>query len=162
MTGLFLLLVLLNPSLVSEEVGVGEIVIVYSFGYKGIDRLDTELGTMTLDRVVDPPMTIPLHLSQAELESIVALADSIGFFGLPGVIREPDSLMHQCGTTCDSEHTLAIMWGSRNHTVKWICRAFCKATPVHHRMERLGAFIEGIIFSKPEYRRVPRPKAARI
>ena len=135
--------------------------IVYDYGVHGRNKLDTISGTYTKDMVVDPSVTVKLTLTNEERDTILAEARAVGFFELPSQIVPPDTTELGClGTPC-GEELLRITVNSTSHTVKWDdCN--CSPSSERDRADRVGRLIQKIIESKPEYKKLPKPRGGYI
>ena len=61
--------------------------LVFAYGHGGKNVLDTAKGTFTKDMIADPPLTVGLRLTEAELERIAKKMAEIGFLAYPEVFE---------------------------------------------------------------------------
>jgi hypothetical protein len=140
----------------------GRVEVLYYWGVGGRNRLDTLVGVVTKDLVSDGQMSTRLVLEPSELDYILALADSLGFFQLPAVIAPPATVDGHAAmqTPCDS-YLLRIgddvYRGHQAHTVMWNT---CNANPSSQRDRamRLGAAIERLVYRTKAWKSLPNPR----
>ena len=126
--------------------------VLFYFGTEGRNRIDTTTGTITLD--CNPPITGRFAFSHEELQSITALADSIGFRRLPACAAPPDTSPVDCEHHPCCRYLLRLDYGPwRMHTVQW---DDCNCMPYAARdaVNILGKRIESLVRRKEEYRKL--------
>lgn len=135
---------------------------VYKHGYWGKNTLDTFKGTYTKDLVsiVHPTATTKLILSHDEMNQIYQKMCEIDFFSYPDtfVSSVPDSVMpiavepyciYYFKTLCDSQYK-EVYWQAD----------LCYKDEKAKKLEALKDFINAIISSKSEYKKLPASEGA--
>lgn len=135
-----------------------DFVFKYGYGAVPVNELDTFNGTYTKDMILEPSITVNLTLTPEEKTQIRQKMEEIDFFSYPDryeVIVPPGSpgsmvtpypsyyFMVKDGTIIKE-----LLWGDS------IRNADAQAT----ELRRLIAFIQNIIESKEEYKRLPPTK----
>jgi hypothetical protein len=146
-----LLFILLACAALGVATQASSIEVQFYYGVEARNKLDTIRGTFTKDMVCDSSITIPFDLTQTELASIFAKADSIGFFQMPAniVIEHP-----RCWLTPCSKFYLRIKTYNTDHSVSWD-NCFCEEGSV---LMELRTFIIEVIESRREYRVLPKAR----
>ena len=124
--------------------------ILFAFGVRARNRLDTAHGIFIKDMVSDPPLTLDLTLTEGEREQVLAKATETGFFDLPRVVTPDSSSCRRfpCGTSYP-----AIRAGNKRHGVSWDnCGCWEKES-----LKELSRMIMSMIMSKETYKRSPEP-----
>lgn len=143
------------------EASADSIEIVYSSRY-GVS-LDTTVGQLrkwmrTESRGNEAYITVPFHLSLSDKLLILAEADSVRFFDLPDAPPAPEEIngtITQHSIEPSNYYSLKISVGHRVNTIHWQTESF-GASEVFDRMQRMGHCINRLIWSKDEYKRLPR------
>ena len=118
--------------------------------------LDTFSGTYTKDLVCDPDTTAAFALSPSDLDTILALANEVGFFDCPDTLRSPPGWGMSPNAGPD---VLRLKIGDRDHTVT----SFYPSDPESEyprRILQLRSLIRDIVESKEEYEALPCPRGA--
>jgi hypothetical protein len=132
---------------------------VFASGVDGKNILDTTKGTFTADMVMDPPVTVPMRLTKAEMAEIVAKMRAIDFFSYPTVFVPQDI------TGAGSPHgsfMLRVITDQGDKVVRWADDSVSTTDPRADRLRALDALIWHIIARKPAFKRLPKPKGGYI
>ena len=129
------------------------------YGILARNELDTFGNTFTKDLILDGTVTVPFHLSQADLDSIEAKMNQIGFFSYPDtfMVKSPDSM--RATIVPYNTYDFKVESGSTLKTLFW--NDFIIASdPQAAKLRELITLIRTIIESKQEYRQLPPPRGA--
>ena len=129
------------------------------------DVLDTSEGTYTKDMVMDPSITIKMLLSDEEKSKIYQKILEINFFDYPNMIEVP----HPSSTDknsissrlCDPQYELKVVANAKVKKVNWDGCVPVGGIPKGgqvDRFEKLIRYIQTIIESKTEYKKLPAPR----
>jgi hypothetical protein len=151
----------LHAKAAPAEVSADSTAIVYSSRY-GVS-IDTTVGQLrkwmwTESGGTEAYITVPFHLSFSEKLLILAEADSVRFFDLPDAPPAPEEIngtITQHCTEPSNYYSLKISVGHRVNTIHWQTESY-GASEVFDRMQRMGHCIDRLIWSKDEYRKLPR------
>lgn len=142
--------------------------LIFKFGVKGPasepkNVLNTIKGTFTKDMVIDPPVTVKLRLTEEELEIIHRKMVEIGFFQYPTVFRVRVSPWDSiCIVTPYSTYIFKVVsHGVVIKHLRWDDE-ICNENERAENLRELIRLIIEIIESKPEYQRMPKPRAGYI
>ncbi len=165
-SGLALLATMLVlPSLVTcaaatEPAGVtipgDSIEVVFKWGKNSVD---TVAGKLTKDLIDDGTVTADFVLAAADRQSILAAADSMGFFGFPQHLGEIDAARGGAMTHPCERFRLTITAGDDSSTVLWNTCSYLPTDQWRSAM-RLGMRIERIVRESATYQALPRPKGS--
>jgi hypothetical protein len=130
-----------------------------AYGVAGRCSLDTVKGTYTHDMVVDPSVTIPMQLTDAEMDTVYQLVREAKFFSYSKPIRNDGHMMRWSPETVVR---LFVRAGGKTREIE-----FSQPQPVHpdestRRVKTLMFTIMRMIERKPEYKALPRPRAGYI
>lgn len=142
--------------------------LIFKYGVKGPSSepknvLDTFRGTFTKDMVIDPPITVKLRLTEEELDRIHQKMLEIGFFQYPTSFRvRVLPWESRCIVEPYSSHHFKVI--SHGHVVKqlWWDDEICNENEKADNLRELIRLICEIIESKPEYEKLPEPRAGYI
>jgi hypothetical protein len=139
------------PSRQAAAADSGVINIAYSWGVGAKYHLDTNAGTVAIDCA--PPLSGPLKLTQEDKLSILALADSIGFFTLPEFVGPPTPAGgHRYLTEPCERCRLSITDGVRANTIYY---DFCYGPFAEAKeLTAMSALIQAIVTEKDDYKRL--------
>jgi len=144
------------PSSSARPAGPAVTSLVFSYGVGARNVLDTAAGTFTRDMITASPITIPLELSAAEMESIAAKMAAIGFFSYPAVFSVPPAPGSGVVTPFVT-YRFAVTTAAGTKVVEW-----ADDVPSDDKqaegLRSLAGLIEGIIVAKPDYGRLPEPQ----
>jgi hypothetical protein len=122
----------------------------------GIGRLDTFRGTYTQGPLWDPPETIPLRLSRAELGGIYATMGEIDLFSYPDGYEVP---VPPDGTSTmmvpAPNYYLKVRMGGRTNALSWHDEITDPNPPEARRLRRLMRLLENTIRSRSEVKALP-------
>lgn len=140
----------------TQDVGAAlqNVDIVFHYGVRGRNKLNTVEGTFTKDLIGDPPATTDLRLTNEEKQAILEKAREVGFFSMPAVLR-PETAT--CRRTPCSKDSLSIDAGKLHNTVQWD-DCVCNEMKERDRMDELGNFIRKIIEGRREYQALPKAR----
>lgn len=130
---------------------------IFKYSVTARNVLDTFQGTFTKDMVLDPPITIELTLSDAEMDSIYQKMVEIDFFSYPNEFEVDVSGSELIGTvTPYSTYYFDVEYPSGTKELKWedeITNPDEKAD----KLRELINLIRNIVESKEEYKNLPEP-----
>ncbi len=133
----------------------------YSCAPIPLNVLDTTSGTLVHTPLDDTTsITISLHLTDDELETIYQKAISVGFFNYPSKFVVPDDqvLGYQ---TPPSNYELSMTNGEMINSVSWTDGTMTKSDYTKaDKLRELVNLINKIIQSHPEIQQLPQTKAA--
>ena len=123
----------------------------------GIGRLDTFRGTYTQGPLWDPPRTIPLRLSRAELGGIYGTMQEIDLFSYPDgyeVPVPPDGISRIVVPA--PNYYLKVRIGGEIKALSWHDEITDPNPPEARRLRALMRLIENTIRSRPEVKALPK------
>ena len=145
-----------KPSMSTHSAETIEIICHYGVG--GKNQLDTAKGTFTYDMVIDPPMVIPLALSDMERKEILNAALTAGFFSMPDILPDPAKQSAElCMRPCRTYY-LSITSPDYSNDVS-LDTCSCMQQDDEKKLGNLISLIRSIIASKSEFKALPKPKA---
>ena len=132
-----------------------EVEIVYRWGSRHRNRIDTSAGTITKDLISDGTVTVPFKLSLDQKRMVAQFADSIGFWMLPDQITPPDTLEMMGMKVPYHEHLLVIWDKHRLKAVMWDTQV---VDPIaeRDRVGPLGDMIKQFVLESEEYQALPK------
>jgi hypothetical protein len=119
------------------------------YGVGAKNELNTFEGTYTKDMVLDPPITIKLTLSDAELEQIRQKMVEIGFFDYPESFPLRDSSI-----TPRTDYYIKVKNDSSIKEVSWNSNSLLENN-IQNNLWQLVDLIKNIVEQKPEYEALP-------
>jgi hypothetical protein len=129
--------------------------LLFKYGVGAKNGLNTFEGTYTKDMVLDPPITIKLTLSDAELEQIRQKMIEIGFFDYP----ENFPLRTDFEVTPRTDYYIRVENGSSVKEVSWNSNSMLENN-VQDNLLQLVDLIRSIAEQKPEYKALPPARGA--
>ncbi len=130
----------------------------YGFGLDAKSQLDTTSGLLTLDMVCDPPFSIPVTFTEAELANVFDAAQRARFFELPADSRfHPKPGPEACFRTPCQTWRLEIVTTRRQHVVEWD-ECACTLGPNGERAKLVADAVDAALRTKPSYQFRPRPR----
>ena len=124
--------------------------LLFRYGVGAKNELNTFEGTYTKDMVLDPPITIKLTLSDAELEQIRQKMVEIGFFDYP----ENFPLRTDFEVTPRTDYYIRVENGSSVKEVSWNSNSMLENN-VQDNLLQLVDLIRSVVEQKPEYKALP-------
>ena len=132
----------------TDALQVLDVYLEYSMG----NVLDTFSGTDTKDLVCHSDTTIAFFLTDAERDTILELAEAVGFFAFPDTLHR-QKYLHM--SPDPSPDVLRLKAGNRDHTVT--CLYPLDPESEHNEpIRRLRKMIREIIENRDEYKALPR------
>ncbi len=124
------------------------------YGILARNELDTFGNTFTKDLILDGTVTVPFHLSRADLDSIAAKMEGIGFYNYPDtfVVRSQDSM--RVFITPNNTYEFKVAAQKTLKTLFWD-DAIIASDPQAAKLRELIALIRKTVESKPEYGQLP-------
>jgi hypothetical protein len=145
----------LNPTLSSADSYFN---IIFRYGVRAKNELNTLKGTYTKDMVNKPPITTKLQLTQEELDSIYLKALEIDLFNYPWTIRTMPKGDIIGERTPYSTYYLEVWNGTAKNAVVWNDKYDTENEKYFDIMELVRLIIE-VILSHHEYQKLPEPTA---
>jgi hypothetical protein len=137
--------------------------LTFAYGlHGGKNVLDTGRGTFTADMgPCDPPVTVPLRLTDEEMARIARKIDEIDFFSYPAVFAPKGSPETDPFPPVGMEPTyrFEVQTKAGTKSVQWTLRWLPRGERAVGLSE-LARLIEQIITAKPEYKALPSPPGA--
>ncbi len=133
--------------------------LIFRYGVRARNELNTFNGTYTKDMVMDPSITVNLSLSKEDLDSIYQKMVEIDFFDYPekfSVPIPPDGMVYM--VTPFNSYYFKVKYDSKNKELWWedeIQNENIKAD----KLRELIKLIWNIIESKEEYKKLPEPRS---
>lgn len=132
---------------------------ILEFGPCSIDRLDTFKGEFTQDRVVEPPITIPLQLSDEQMKMIYEKMIEINVAGYPEVFEVPKPLIGEVVMLSSPyNYDLTIENGESRVSIRWTDDMVQPTTPEADRLRELFRLIIQMVHEQPGYQGLPEVK----
>lgn len=126
----------------------------------GKDEINTFNNTLTKDMVVDPNITISFKFTADEQKAIIEKAKETGFFAMPDTFKyvpEREDMGIDINPNFGPQ-TLRIQYGNLDKRVVLVPPIY--GTSVQFKNYGiLRGFILDLVFSKPEYKKLPQPRA---
>ncbi|HAW50477.1 TPA: hypothetical protein DCX16_05980 [bacterium] len=150
--------VLKQPTMPPTTPSESEINLIFKYGVRAKNELNTFKGTYTKDMTVDPPITVNLSLSKEELHKILQKMIEIDFFNYPNkfsVFVPPGEVVGI--VTPHSSYYFKVEYDSKIKEMWWednITNEDAKA----EKLRELINLIINIIESKEEYNKLPEPR----
>lgn len=132
---------------------------ILEFGPCNVDKLDTFAGEFTQDRVVEPPITIPLELTGKQMKVIYEKIVAIGIDEYPEEFKIPKPLFGDYVLLSTGYYySIQITNGEMKKSIRWVDNV---AQPVSEKADRLRDFFQAIvemIQAHPAYLQLPETK----
>ena len=126
---------------------------MFAYGVGAENVLDTGAGTFTKDLIADPPVTVPLRLSDDEIARIERRLEAIRFRTYPEVYET-------AGDGGRAEPHLTYRWEVTTadgvQVVRWEDAVF-NDDPRAADLRSLASLIRHFVERKPEYKALPEP-----
>ena len=132
---------------------------VLEFGPCSIDKLDTFRGEFTQDRVVEPPITIPLELSHEQMTMIYGKMVEINLARYPEVFEVSKPLIG--GVVMLSSpynYVLTVENGESKTSIRWTDNMVQSTTPKADQLRELFRLIIQMVQEHPGYQQLPEVK----
>lgn len=120
------------------------------FKHSFANELNTFDKTYQKDLVAEGTIKVSFWLSEEEQNRILKKASDISFFEMPGVFPREEGIMI---APDPGEQVLRIEYRRSDNTVTWFVTS--ENNQQLEAVRELAAFINNIIYSKPEYKRLP-------
>ncbi len=129
----------------------------FDFGVGARNHLDTVSGLYTHDMVCDPPVTVPMQLTDEDAARILAAAQAIAFFAPPRENQSASTAPATCSIVpCTTWH-LEIQTNLRSNSLSWD-NCNCSIGPDGERGEAAASAVEGAIRANPAFATLPKPR----
>lgn len=134
--------------------------LIFKYGVNAMNELDTFQGTYTKDMVADPSITVPLSLSEEELDRIYQKMVEIDFFNYPDKFSvyvppgEPVGIV-----TPYASYYFKVEYNSQVKELWWEDEIINENEKAD-RLRELIKLIRDIVESKEEYKELPPPSSA--
>lgn len=129
------------------------------YGILARNELNTFRNTLTKDLILDGTVTVPFYLLQADIDSIAAKMNQIGFFAYPDtfVVRSQDSM--RVFITPNNTYEFTVASRRTLKTLFWD-DAIIASDPQATKLRELITLIRTIVESKPEFGQLPPARGA--
>ena len=129
---------------------------VFEFGPCNIDKLDTYAGEFTQDRVVEPPITIPLDLTDGQMTIIYEKMVEIKIDTYPEEFTISKPLFGEYILLSTSFfYSIQIENGDRKISTRWVDNVVQPASEKADRLRDFFHMIVEMIKSAPSYMQLP-------
>ncbi len=121
--------------------------------------LDTKKDTLIHNPIFGTESyTIPLQLTNDQMDSIYQKIVEIGFFSYPAIYVVPDKEIR--GYQSPSSTTqMTVTIGAKSHTVTWTDEIFTELPYMNEKnLRELALLILNMIWSHPNYQQLPQPQ----
>ena len=133
--------------------------LTFKYGVGAKNVLNTFTGTYTRDMVKDPPLTVKFCLSEKDLDRIYQKMVAIDFFSYPTRFSARSSGDVNGEMTPFSTYYFKVQCGSSEMELVCAAKYTYSGNKEAEDLKELIDLIIEIIRSKPEYRRLPEPRA---
>jgi hypothetical protein len=144
---------------------------LYKTGIGGGDELNTNTNIFTKDMIMESPVKAQVILSESQFGQINNKLIQMDFEAYPNscetiIINDLDKNHESVLITPDSEYTLTIESGGKSKTI--ICTGsqldelMTKDSQKLKNLKELFEMIDNMIYSNPNYKKLPKPKASYI
>jgi hypothetical protein len=127
--------------------------LVFAFGPGARNVLDTGRGTFTKDMILASPLTVPLHLSDADMARITRKLEGIDFWSYPTVYRTRAKVGAGWVTPYPT-YRFEVTTAAGTKTVSWADEVSSDDRRAQ-RLRELAALIQDIVTDTPEYKAMP-------
>ena len=132
---------------------------VLEFGSCSMDRLDAFKGEFTQDRVVEPPITIPLEFSREQMAMIYEKMLDIDLARYPKVFEVPKPLFGEVVMiSSPSNYALTVENGASRTSIRWTDDIVQPTTAKADRLRGLFQLIIHMVQDDPGYQQLPEVK----
>jgi len=139
--------------------------LVFRYGHYHVEaknELNTFRGSYTRDMVTRSPITVKLCLTKEDLDRIYLKMMEIDFFSYPDVFH----VKHMGDIIGEASHWntyfIMVQNGTKVKTVRWDSRYLISGNEEYDSLMELVRLIWKIIEAKPEYQRIPEPRAGYV
>ena len=148
---------------VNHKPGESNFNLIFRYGIMAGNTLNTFEGTYTKDMVRDPSITVPLALTEEEMDRIYQKMVEIDFFNYPDnfSISVPPGVPTGLRTPYPSYY-FRVEYNSTTKELWWDDEIVCKdfQDEKADQLRELIELIRDIIESKEEYKELPEPRSA--
>ena len=127
--------------------------IVFKYGVRTRNILNTSAGTYTKDLIQDPPVTTELTLTERELDTIWQLIQENGFYTL-----EEQSWARSQSISPNYQHSLYVHAEGYPDRELTMTDLYSSYKPNEEAFFNITKKIRSIIENKPEYKSLPEPR----
>jgi hypothetical protein len=132
---------------------------VLEFGSCSIDKLDTFKEEFTQDRVVEPPIIIPLGLSNEQMTMIYKKMVEIDLMRYPEVFEVPKPLIGEMVMTSSPyNYDLMVQNGETKISIRWTDDIVQPTTAKADQLRELFQLMIQMVHERPEYQGLPDVK----
>jgi hypothetical protein len=129
---------------------------VFEFGPCNVDKLDTFAGEFTQDRVVEPPITIPLKLTDEQMGMIYEVMVAIRIESYPEEYKIKKPLIGDFVHIAPSYYySIQVVNGGFESSTRWVDDVVQPASEKADRLRDFFHLIIGMIKSHPNYEQLP-------
>jgi hypothetical protein len=130
---------------------------IFEFGSCSMDKLDTFKGEFTQDRVVEPPITIPLELSNEQITTIYEKMVEIKVTRYPEVFEVPKPVFGEVVMISSPyNYALSAQNGESRISIRWTDDIVQPTTVKADRLRKLFQLIIQMVREHPDYRQLPK------
>ncbi len=130
---------------------------ILKYGIGAHNELNTIEGTFTKDLILSGTTTIPLELSNDELNMIYNEMCKINIKSYPEEFRpDYDSAVKRWVTPCET-YELLITYNGKEHQIVWVDSSLSEKTEAKNLRDLISLIIS-IIENKEEVKKLPEPK----
>jgi hypothetical protein len=129
---------------------------VLEFGSCSIDKLDTFNGEFTQDRVVEPPIAIPLELSDEQRRMIYRMMVEINLANYPEVFEVQKPLIGEVVMISSPyNYDLIVQNGESEISIRWTDNMVQPTTAKADRLRAMFRLIIQMVHEDPGYQQLP-------
>jgi hypothetical protein len=132
----------------------GDFSMSFRYGILARNELNTFENTFTKDLILDGTVTVPFHLEAADLDTIEAKMDQIGFFSYPDTFTVGPRDSVRVFITPNSTYVFKVASHATLKALFWD-DAIVANDPRAAKLRELIRLIRMIVESKPEYVQLP-------
>lgn len=132
----------------------------FEYGSCDTNILDTFNGTYTRDMIVEPDVTIILHLSDSQKADIYQKMVEINFFDYPEAFSIPTPQNGILGrVTPATQYRITVRNGDLAKSLSWLDEIIEPKMPEADKLRELFQLIIKIIEGQPDFKKLPERKA---
>lgn len=121
---------------------------IFKYGLDGKNEINTFKQTYTSDMVSDPPITVEMKLSDAELKNIYQELLNLNLFNQSTKPSNGNMLVTPC-----SSNYLEVQINTEKKILSWDdCRG-----EINEKFTEFSNYMKKLIESKDEYKNIPKP-----
>ena len=129
----------------------------FDFGVGARNHLDTVRGLYTHDMVCDPPVTVPMQLTDEDAVRILAAAHAVAFFAPPRESPPASTAPAACWKVPCTNWHLEIHTNLRSNSLSWDdCN--CGIGPDGERGKAAASAVDAAIRANPAFAALPKPR----